>query len=74
MSYDPKIVKVLVLILSAAFTAAAQTGPVVLTSPDGTLEISIAKRRVDARTVMRLKLAPGGGSAIRLVSVQGEVQ
>ena len=34
----------------------------------------IEKRRVDARTVLKLKLAPGGGSAIRLVPVQGESQ
>jgi hypothetical protein len=30
------------------------------------------KRRVDARTVLKLKLAPGGGSAMRLVPVEGE--
>jgi alpha-glucosidase len=29
----------------------------------------VEKRRVDARTVLKLKLAPGGGSAIRLVPV-----
>ena len=34
----------------------------------------VEKRRVDARTVLHLKLAPGGGSALRLVPVQGEVQ
>ena len=34
----------------------------------------VEKRRVDARTVLRLKLAAGGGSAIRLVPVQGEGQ
>jgi alpha-glucosidase len=34
----------------------------------------LAKRRVDARTVLKLKLAPAGGSAIRLVPVQGGVQ
>jgi len=34
----------------------------------------VEKRRVDARTVLKLKLAPGGGSAIRLVPVQGENQ
>ncbi len=32
----------------------------------------VEKRRVNARTVLKLKLAPGGGSAIRLVPVQGE--
>jgi alpha-glucosidase len=30
----------------------------------------LEKRRVDARTVLKLKLAPGGGSAIRLVPVR----
>jgi alpha-glucosidase len=30
----------------------------------------LEKRQVDARTVLKLKLAPGGGSAIRLVPVQ----
>jgi alpha-glucosidase len=34
----------------------------------------LEKRRVDARTVLKLKLAPGGGSAIRFVPVQGEGQ
>jgi len=34
----------------------------------------VEKRRVDARTVLKLNLAPGGGSAIRLVPVQGEGQ
>ncbi len=34
----------------------------------------VEKRRVDARTVLKLKLAPGGGSAIRLVPVEGEGQ
>ncbi|MGA2273683.1 MAG: glycoside hydrolase family 97 C-terminal domain-containing protein [Bryobacteraceae bacterium] len=32
----------------------------------------VEKRRVRAETVLQLKLAPGGGSAIRLVPVQGE--
>jgi alpha-glucosidase len=35
-------------------------------------ESTFEKRRVDARTVLQLKLAPGGGSAIRLVPVEGE--
>ena len=34
----------------------------------------VEKRRVDARTVLKLKLAPAGGSAIRLVPMQGEGQ
>jgi alpha-glucosidase len=42
-------------------------GPGAATHPkDSVLE----KRRVTARTVLKLKLAPGGGSAIRLVPVQ----
>ena len=45
MLYDRKIVKILALALLAALTAAAQTGPVVLQSPNGTLEISIATVR-----------------------------
>ena len=32
----------------------------------------VEKRRVNAQTVLKLKLAPAGGSAIRLVPVQGE--
>jgi alpha-glucosidase len=32
----------------------------------------LEKRRVNAQTVLKLKLAPAGGSAIRLVPVQGE--
>jgi len=35
-------------------------------------ESTFDKRRVDARTVLQLKLAPGGGSAIRFVPVEGE--
>jgi hypothetical protein len=31
----------------------------------------VEKRRVDARTVLKLKLAPAGGSAIRLVPLPG---
>ena len=42
MLCDPKVFKVFALVLLAALTAAAQTGPVVLTSPNGALEISIA--------------------------------
>jgi alpha-glucosidase len=30
----------------------------------------VEKRRVDARTVLKLKLAPAGGSAIRFVPVR----
>ena len=35
---DPKVFKVFALVLLAVLTAAAQTGPVVLTSPNGALE------------------------------------
>jgi len=39
-------------------------GPNAATQPKDSV---VEKRRVDARTVLKLKLAPGGGSAIRLV-------
>src|SRR5260370_42395294 len=42
MLSDLKLVKILALILLAMLTASAQSGPVVLKSPDGALEISIA--------------------------------
>ncbi|MGA2328705.1 MAG: glycoside hydrolase family 97 protein [Bryobacteraceae bacterium] len=45
MLCDLKTVKIPALVLSAALTAAAQTGPVVLKSPNGALEISIAAVR-----------------------------
>ena len=42
-------------------------GPKAATEPkDSTLE----KRRVNAQTVLKLKLAPAGGCAIRLVPVR----
>lgn len=45
MLYDRKILKLFAPVLLAAFTAAAQTGPVVLKSPNGALEIAIATVR-----------------------------
>ena len=42
MLSDLKLVKILALVLLAVLTAAAQSGPVVLKSPNGALEISIA--------------------------------
>jgi hypothetical protein len=41
-------------------------GPNAATQPKDSV---VEKRRVDARTVLKLKLAPGGGSAIRLAQV-----
>ena len=42
-------------------------GPNAATQPkDSVLE----KRRVNAQTVLKLKLAPGGGSAMRMVPVR----
>ena len=54
-----KLLKLLVLVLLTAIAAAAQP-------KDSVVE----KRRVDARTVLNFKLAPAGGSAIRLVPVR----
>jgi len=45
MLLDLKIVRVVAVVLLAAFTARAQTGPVALQSPNGALEISIATLR-----------------------------
>ena len=42
-------------------------GPKAATQPKDSV---VAKQRVDAKTVLKLKLAPGGGSAIRLVPVR----
>ena len=43
MLYDLKLFKLVALVLLAVLTAAAQTGPVVLKSPNGALEISIVR-------------------------------
>jgi len=77
MPSDPKLVKVPALVLLAVVTAAAQTGPVVLKSPDGAMEISFATVRGQSvqaaggqlayRVAFRGQPVPGGGSAIRLV-------
>ena len=48
MLCDLKLLKILALVLLAALAAAAQTGPVVATSPNGALEISIATVRGQA--------------------------
>jgi alpha-glucosidase len=42
-------------------------GPNAATQPKDSV---VEKRRVDARTVLKLNLAPGGGTAIRLVPVR----
>ncbi|MGA9623728.1 MAG: glycoside hydrolase family 97 protein [Bryobacteraceae bacterium] len=64
MLSDPKIVKIFALALWAAFTAAAQTGPVVLTSPNGALEISFAAVRGQS-------LQPAGGQLAYRVAFRG---
>jgi alpha-glucosidase len=61
MVSDLKIVRVFALVLLAALAAAAQAGPVVLTSPNGALEISIATVR--GQSVQ----AAGGQLAYRVV-------
>jgi alpha-glucosidase len=48
MLSDLKLLRMLALVLLAVLTAAAQTGPVVLTSPNGALEISLATVRGQA--------------------------
>jgi alpha-glucosidase len=60
MFCDLKLVKILALVPLAAFTAAAQSGPVALKSPDGAIEISFATLR--GRTVE----AAGGQLAYRV--------
>jgi hypothetical protein len=64
MLSDPKIVEIFALVLWAAFTAAAQTGPVVLTSPNGALETSFA-------TVRGQSLQPAGGQLAYRVAFRG---
>jgi alpha-glucosidase len=65
MLCDLKIVKVLALVLLAALTAAAQTGPVVLKSPNGALEISIA-------TVRGQSVQEAGGQLAYSVAFRGQ--
>jgi alpha-glucosidase len=64
MLSDLKISNLLAPILLAAFTAAAQTGPVVLQSPDGALEISIA-------TVRGQSVQAAGGQLAYRVAFRG---
>ena len=60
-----KIVRIFALVLLAALTAAAQTGPVVLTSPNGALEISIA-------TVRGQSVQAAGGQLAYRVTFRGQ--
>jgi alpha-glucosidase len=65
MLYDRKILKLAALVPLAAAIAAAQTGPVVLTSPDGALEISIA-------TVRGQSVQAAGGQLAYRVTFRGQ--
>ena len=54
----------------AASSVSPAQSPVILNSPDAALELSIAvldTRTVDGSTTLKLKLAPGGGAAIRML-------
>jgi alpha-glucosidase len=64
MLCDLKIVRILALVVLAALTAAAQTGAVVLTSPNGALEISIA-------TVQGQSIQTAGGQLAYRVAFRG---
>jgi len=65
MLSDPKIFKLLVIALPAvALTAVGQTGPVVLKSPNGALEVSIA-------TVRGRSVVPEGGQLAYRVDFHG---
>jgi alpha-glucosidase len=59
------IVRILALVPLALLTASAQTGPVVLQSPNGTLEISIA-------TVQRQSVQAAGGQLAYRVAFRGQ--
>ena len=65
MHCDPKIVKILGLVLWAVLTAVAQTGPVLLTSPNGALQISIA-------TVRGQSVEAAGGELAYRVTFRGQ--
>ena len=65
MPSDPKLVKILALVLLAVLTAAAQTGPVVLQSPNQALEISIA-------TVRGQSVQAAGGQLAYRVTFRGQ--
>ncbi len=89
MLSDLKLVKVLALVLLAVLTAAAQSGPVVLKSPNGALEISITTVRgqLGYRVTFRgqaviewsnlgltMEGAPALGPAMRVTSSQTSSQ
>ena len=65
MLSDLKLVKLSALIVLAVLTAAAQTGPVVLKSPNGAVEISIA-------TVRGQTVQAGGGQLAYKVTFRGQ--
>jgi len=65
MPSDPKLVKILALVLLTVVTAAAQTGPVVLQSPNGALEISFA-------TVRGQSVQAAGGQLAYRVTFRGQ--
>jgi alpha-glucosidase len=65
MPSDPKLVKILALVLLTVVTAAAQTGPVVLQSPNQALEISIA-------TVRGQSVQAAGGQLAYRVTFRGQ--
>ena len=64
MLYDLKLLRVFALVLLASLAAAAQTGPVVLTSPNGALQISIA-------TVRGQSVEAAGGQLAYRVAFRG---
>ena len=65
MFYDLKVVRIASLLLLAVLTAAAQTEPVALKSPDGALEISIA-------TVQGQSVQAAGGQLAYRVAFRGQ--
>jgi len=65
MPSAPKLVQILALVLLAVVTAAAQTGPVVLKSPNQALEISIA-------TVRGQSVQAAGGQLAYRVAFRGQ--
>ena len=65
MHSNLKIVKLLALVAMTALTAAAQAGPVVLKSPNGALEISIA-------TLRGQSVQPEGGQLAYRVTFRGQ--
>jgi alpha-glucosidase len=62
---DLKLGRVLALVLLGGIAAGAQTGPVVLKSPDGAIEISIA-------TVQGQSVQPAGGQLAYRVAFRGQ--